>query len=325
MVEDSGSVTTLADLGNANSEREYRILVSIANPATCETLIRTGRALAAAHDGELLALSVVVSDDPRSVDAGDPDAESRREVLDRALAVAEDGEDEIPVRGLLRAAESPATGIHETAEECDVDCLLLGWHGGRSSETDVIIGNVVDDVSERTDRDLLVVSERTDRDLLVERVGGGITPVDSILVPIAGGVHSSLAVSTARDLALAADATLTVGTVVGPGATPDERDSYAEMLEEATADVDDVPVEARLLDGESIAETIVVESRNYDLTVMGATGTGSLEDLLFDSVTAKVARGASGHFIIARRSGGGSAGSGVRRLLSGLFDGSTRR
>ncbi|HKL28815.1 MAG TPA: universal stress protein [Natrialbaceae archaeon] len=314
MVEDSGSVTTLADLGNANSEREYRILVSIANPATCETLIRTGRALAAAHDGELLALSVVVSDDPRSVDAGDPDAESRREVLDRALAVAEDGEDEIPVRGLLRAAESPATGIHETAEECDVDCLLLGWHGGRSSETDVIIGNVVDDVS-----------ERTDRDLLVERVGGGITPVDSILVPIAGGVHSSLAVSTARDLALAADATLTVGTVVGPGATPDERDSYAEMLEEATADVDDVPVEARLLDGESIAETIVVESRNYDLTVMGATGTGSLEDLLFDSVTAKVARGASGHFIIARRSGGGSAGSGVRRLLSGLFDGSTRR
>ena len=313
MVEDSGSVTTLAALENADSEREYRILVSVANPATCEKLIRTGRALAAAHDGELLALSVVVSDDPRNVDADDPDAESRREVLERALAVAEDGEDDVPTSGVLRAAESPAAGIHETAEEYDVDCLLLGWHGGRSSETDVVIGNVVDDVS-----------GRTDRDLLVERVGGGITPVDSILVPIAGGVHSSLAVSTARDLALAADAELTVGTVVGPGATPDERDSYAEMLEEATVDVEDVPVETRLLEGESIAETIVVESRDYDLTVMGATGTGSLEELLFDSVTAKVARGASGHFIIARRSGGGSAGSRVRQLLFRLFEGGTR-
>lgn len=292
MVEDSGPVTTLADLGSAGSERDYRVLVSIANPATCEKLVRTGQALAAAHDGQLLALSVVVSDDPRSVDAGDPDAESRRAVLDRALAVAEGGEGDVPTRGLLRAAESPAAGIHETAEASDVDCLLLGWHGGRSSDADVVIGSVVDDVS-----------ERTDRDLLVERVGDGIRPVDSVLVPIAGSVHSSLAVSTARDLALAADAELTVGTVVGPGATADERDSYAEMLEEATADVEDVPVETRLLEGESIAETIVVESRDYDLTVMGATGTGSLEDLLFDSVTAKVARGASGHFIIARRSG----------------------
>jgi nucleotide-binding universal stress UspA family protein len=313
MPEDSGSVTTLADRGDDDDEREYRVLVSLANPATCEELVRTGQALAAAHDGELLALSVVVTDDPQGVEEGDPDVETRQEVLDRALAVAGDGE-EVPTRGLLRAAESPAAGIHDTAEEYDVDCLLLGWHGGRSSETDVVIGNVVDDVS-----------ERTDRDLLVERVGDGITPVDSILVPIAGGVHSDLAVSTARDLALAADAELTVATVVGPGATADERHAYADMLEEATVGVDDVPVETRVLEGESIAETIVVESRDYDLTVMGATGTGSLEDLLFDSVTAKVARGASGHFIIARRSGGGSAGSRVRRLLSGLFDGSARR
>ncbi|MFW5896010.1 MAG: universal stress protein [archaeon] len=306
MAEGSGSVRTLVDLGDADSEREYRVLASVANPATCEELIRTGRALAAAHEGELLALSVVVSDDPRRVDASDPTVESRRDVLDRALAVAEDGEGDVPVRGLLRVAESPAAGIVDTAAECGADLLLLGWHGGRSSEADVIIGSVVDEVS-----------ANTDRDLLVERIGDGIGPVDSILVPIAGSVHSGLAVSTARDLALAADAEVTVGTVVGPNATPEERDSFVEMLEEATADVEAVPIETRLLEGESIAETVVVESRNFDLTVMGATGTGSLEDLLFDSVTAKVARGASGQFIIARRSSGRSRFERLQRWLSG--------
>lgn len=314
MDADSGPVRTLTEAGGGAEQSDFRILVSVANPDTCEKLIRTGSALAAAHGGELLALSVAVTDAPRAIDPGDPEIDSRRAVLDRAMAVAEGDENGVPTRGVLRAAASPAAGILDTIEAYDVDCVLLGWHGGRSSEAEVVIGNVVDEVS-----------ANTNRDLLVERVRGGIGPVDSVLVPIAGGVHSDLAVSTARDLALATDATITVGTVVGPGATPDERDSYAEMLEEVTADVDDVPVETRLLEGESIAETLVVESEDYDLTVMGATGTGSLEDLLFDSVTATVARGASGQFIIARRSGGGSAGSRVRRLLSRLFDGNARR
>ncbi|MFT4890370.1 MAG: nucleotide-binding universal stress UspA family protein [Halobacteriales archaeon] len=309
MDADPGPVRTLADAGGAADRSDFRILVSVANPATCEKLIRTGSALAAANDGELLALSVAVTDAPGAIDSSDPEVESRQAVVDRAMAVAKDDENDVPTRGLVRAAESPAAGILDTSEAYDVDCVLLGWHGGRSSEAEVVIGNVVDEVS-----------ANTRRDLLVERVRGGIKPVDSVLVPIAGGIHSSLAVSTARDLALATDATITVATVVGPGATPGERDSYVEMLEEATADVDDLPVETRLLEGESIAETLVVESRDYDLTVMGATGTGSLEELLFDSVTAKVARGASGHFLIARRSDG-SSGSRARRLLSKLFEG----
>lgn len=299
---------TIVDAGGQASERAYRILVAVANPATCEELIRTGSALAAAHDGELLVLSVVVTDDPGGVDEADPPAASQRDVLDRAMAVAEDDGNEVPARGLLRSAISPAAGILETAREFDVDSLLLGWHGGRSSVADAVIGNVVDEVS-----------AKTDCDVLVERVGDGVTPIDSILVPIAGGIHSDLAVSTARDIARTTNAELTVGTVVGPGATDAERDSYAAMLEDATADVTDVPVETRLLEGESIADTIVVESREYDLTVVGATGKGSLEELLFDSVTAQVARRAAGRILIARRASGRSRVGRLRRWLSGLL------
>ena len=108
MVEDSGPVRTLVDVGGDAGDREYRILVSVANPETCEELIRTGTALAAAHDGELLVTSVVVTDDPSSIDEADPQAESRRDVLDRALAVADDVGNGVPTRRLLRAAESPA-------------------------------------------------------------------------------------------------------------------------------------------------------------------------------------------------------------------------
>lgn len=91
------------------------------------------------------------------------------------------------------------------------------------------------------------------------------------------------------------------------------------MLEDATADVTDVPVETRLLEGESIADTIVVESGEHELTVMGATGKGSLEELLFDSVTAQVARQASGSIVIARRSGGSSRILQLRRWLAKLW------
>ncbi|MFB6136141.1 MAG: universal stress protein [Halobacteriaceae archaeon] len=232
-------------------------------------------------------MSVVTVPQQTPLSEGRNFVDEEREVVDRAMDVAEDAE--VPVSGTVRVGHDVAQAILNTVEQHDADLVLMGWRG-RGRRRDYVLGSNVD----------RVVQEAS-CDVLVERIGPGTDGVESILLPTAGGPHAELAAEIARAIARPNEARIDVAHVVGPD---DDRDR-AEGFLDSTADViEDVPnVERRLLedDGDGVVDTIVAETGDYDITIVGATREGLLQQFVFGAIPEEVGRRAECTVIMTKR------------------------
>ncbi|MFB6135075.1 MAG: amino acid permease [Halanaeroarchaeum sp.] len=288
---------------SATEHRDYQLLVPIANPDHVEQLMRTARDIAADKDGEILVLSVVDLPEQTPLSAGEDAADARGEILERAMDVEVGGGDStVPVHGVVRIGHHVDEAILHTITQHDSDAVLMGWHGRPTRRRDVVLGSVVD-----------TVVREASCDVLVERLGNEETP-ESILVPTAGGPHAEYAAEIARAIAHTTGASVTAMRVVDPGADEQERAGGREALDETAAILGDVPSDTRLVEGDDVAGTIVEESAEYDLTVIGSTREGLLQQFVFGTVPEQVGRNVSGTVIMAKRNLGIS--SHLRRLFS---------
>lgn len=228
-VEEREEEAPTVALDREPSDRDYQLLVPIANPENVDQLMRTALDIAADRDGEVLVMSVVTLPEQTPLSEG---------------------------------------------------------------RAEVVLGSTVD----------TVVTE-ADCDVLVERVGPQATGVtDSILVPTAGGPHATLAAEVARAISNTTGATIDVVHVVAPDADEAEREAAREKLantSEVLAGSDGV--DERLLEGTDVVERIVAESGDYDLTVIGATREGLLQQFVFGTVPEAVGRGADSTVIMTKK------------------------
>jgi amino acid transporter len=307
-VEDREEEAPTVALEREPSDRDYQLLVPIANPENVDQLMRTALDIAADKNGEILVMSVVTLPEQTPLSEGRADVGARREVVEQAMAVEEPGTEDIPVSGTVRIAHHVDRAILHTVEQYDSDAVLLGWSRERTGRAEVVLGSTVD-----------TVATEAPCDVLVERVGPDATGVsESILLPTAGGPHAELAAEVARAISHTTGASVDLVHVVDPDATESERRTAEEQLAhtgEVLADVDGV--DQRLLDGASVVETIVEASGDYDLTIIGATREGLLQQLVFGSVPEAVGRRADSTVIMTKRQL--AVTSTVRRLL-GLAD-----
>ncbi|MFB6153112.1 MAG: amino acid permease [Halodesulfurarchaeum sp.] len=288
---------------SAAENRDYQLLVPIANPDHTEQLMRTARDIAADKDGEILVLSVVDLPEQTPLSAGQTEAEDRQEILKQAMSIEVGGGDaDVPVHGVVRIGHHVEEAILHTITQHDSDAVLMGWRGRPARRRDVVLGSIVD----------TVVREAT-CDVLVERLGTEGAP-ESILVPTASGPHSRYAAEVARAIAHTTDASITALRVVSPDADEQTRTAARETLEEMDAMLEEIPSETRLVEGRDVAGSIVDESSTHDLTVIGATREGLVQKLVFGTIPEKVGRNVSGTVIMAKRNLGIT--SYLRRLVS---------
>ncbi|GAA0306293.1 universal stress protein [Halarchaeum salinum] len=274
------------------AERDYRIVVPVANPAHTEQLVGTADDIATARDGEVIVMSAVVLPDQTPLSEGRQFVDEKRAVLDNAMAIAEDAD--VPVSGVVRIAHDPADAILNTLEQHDADAVLMGWSGTANRQRDVVFGSTVDDVA-----------EQAPCDVLVEETTGFREDIDEILLPAAGGANAALSADVASAVAHTDDATVRVVHVVAPDADEAARREGDARLE-AALDLlgDGVTTEAALLEGDDVADTIVAATAEADLTVLGATREGAVEQFLFGSIPETVARRAESPVIVTKRSEG---------------------
>ena len=271
------------------ADRDYQILVPIANPDNAEQLVRTARDIAADRGGEILVLSVVALPEQTPLSEGREQAAERRDVLERAMAVEAGGGDaDIPVNGIVRVGHHVDQAILHTITQHDSDAVLMGWRGGKPRRRDVVVGTTLDHVV-----------READCDVLVERIGGD-GDLETILLPTAGGPHARYAAEVARAIAHTTGATITVVQVV----PPDDRKGHelaAVSLDETGRLLDGVDYDTRLVENEDVADAIVDASADHDLTIIGATREGVLQQLVFGAIPETVGREAEGRVIMAKR------------------------
>jgi amino acid transporter/nucleotide-binding universal stress UspA family protein len=278
------------------ADRDYQILVPIANPEHAEQLVRTARDIAADEGGEVLVCSVVALPEQTPLSEGREQAAERREILDRAMAVEAGGGDaEIPINGIVRVGHHVDEAILHTITQHGSDAVLMGWRGKSPRRRDVVVGSTVD-----------TVVRQADCDVLVERIGTGPGggeaggDSDSILLPTAGGPHARYAAEVARAIAHTTGATVTVLQVVDPD------DAKGHELAQVSLDetgrlLDGVDVETQLVDAEDVADAIVAASADHDLTIIGATREGILQQLVFGAIPETVGREANGRVLMTKR------------------------
>lgn len=272
------------------SERESQIVVPVANPENAVQLMRTAVDIARDNDAEILVMSVVTVPQQTPVSEGRKFVSEEREVLDEAMMVAE--ESDVPVSGTIKIGHSVSKAILNTVNQYDSDMVLMGWKGQRKTQRrDIVLGSTVDEVV--TDASC---------DVLVERIGPQSNGVESVLVPMAGGPHAEFAAEIARAISRPTGATVEIVHVVAPDASETEWTEAKEMVEAARALFEETDaVETRILKNNDVVEGIVDYSGDHDVTVIGATREGLLQQFVFGAIPETVGRRAQNTVIMAKR------------------------
>lgn len=274
----------------------YRLVVALANPEHVDQLMRTAIDLARAHDGRLEVVSVIhkhatspfrlfEEEQIRQEFAGETSA-----VLERAVAVAEDAN--VPIGEHLRVGRDIADVILSVVGEVGADAVLLGWQG-RSRASDMVLGTTVDPVV-----------RKAPCDVYVERVGPTAEDVERILLPTDGGPHIAAATDLAGAIARANDASVTVRSYRPADADDAAREDAHTCIEEATAQLQPIPVEGALREAENVSAAILEDGRTHDLIVLGATRERRFQQRVVGSVATVVAEKANIPIVISRRDTG---------------------
>jgi APA family basic amino acid/polyamine antiporter len=283
--------TAVAEHNPSGHNREYQIVVPIADPTHAEQLMNTATDIARDHNGEVLVLSVVSLPEQTPLSEGQQYTDERRDVLNRAMATADGGEESVPVSGTIRISHQVDRAILNTIEQYDSDAVLLGWGGWRSRRREIVFGSIVDTIV--TDAACDVLIERIDPETA--------RTVDSILLPTAGGPHAALASEVGSAIARTTDAQIEVLRIVAPDASDEERAAAEETIEDALSALENDNAEGTVIKADDIVEAITDRSADHDLTVIGATREGVLQRIVFGAIPEKVGEGAESTVILTRR------------------------
>ncbi|QSG01361.1 universal stress protein [Natranaeroarchaeum sulfidigenes] len=274
----------------ATDTADGTLLVPVSNPETVERLIDTAVDIARGRSLRILALHVVEVPAQVPLSEGhqlvEEDGEERRVLADaRERVEAAD----VPVETTLRYARDVATGIVGAVGEHDADGLLLGWHG-RPRRRDIILGSFID----------RVLAE-ADCDVFVKRIRRPARHVDSILVPVADGPHSDLAVDLAGALATEHDASVRLVHVVASDADDAAVENANALLKESAGTLPEgLDIETDVLQHDHVPGAINDETTYHDLTILGATRDPFLRRKLVGSVAEGVGRSAASAVMLVR-------------------------
>ncbi len=136
-------------------------------------------------------------------------------------------------------------------------------------------------------------------DVLTVDGRGQAETIASVLVAVAGGQHSQLAIEAAHALAAANDAAVDLFHVIESDAHANQKRGH-RILEEAEASIGGYELaDTWLYEAQDTAEAIIEQSAYYDLTVMGAPTIGPLERFVFGSTSKNVQREAASPVVVA--------------------------
>jgi amino acid transporter/nucleotide-binding universal stress UspA family protein len=271
--------------------RGYSVMVPVRNHSQARLLGILGSAIACDVNGEILALHVIRLPTQLSL------AEGRRYLAEgRALmetVIAEARKREVPVHTLLRVGRNVSQVIQMTVRERGVNLMLLGWPGYTYADG-VALGGLIDLVGTNPPCDLAVVRFRQRE--IPER----------ILIATNGGPHARLALKLARSQAHCFErehdrrATITLFTVVSPDKGEVGLARGREMLQDLAREAK-LDAKITVTPHTDPFQAIMSEAEHHNLVMVNAPREGLLEQRLFGSIPARLARECPKTVIMVKR------------------------
>lgn len=259
------------------STSQGALLVPIANPDTADQLVSTAVDIATDTGRALELLTVITVPEQVPLSEGGRLVDNEQEILSYATEIVDDQTIEVTSR--IRFARSIASGILSVVNERDIEIVLMGWRG-RPRRRDIILGSHLDQVLRKASCDVLV--KRMDKDE---------QGLQRILLPIAGGPNTELAARVTGSLARVHDAEIHVIVINAPNETATIRNEKESILSSVISGFTGVPtITQEIIESDSVSETIVRQSKDVDLVVLGATSEDLYRRSIIGSLPEQVGR-----------------------------------
>ncbi|MBE9237396.1 chloride channel protein [Anabaena aphanizomenioides LEGE 00250] len=269
-----------------------RLLVTLANPDTAETLLQMAATIARDRHYELECLQIILVSRNSSPSETEVRTTRSRRLLRHAEALAK--KLHIPIHTQIRVAHDVGQAILETIKERHIDLMFMGWKGNTSTPGR-IFGTVVDTIIRQATCDVVVV-----------KLGNYSEPphFNRWLVPMAGGPNAPIAIKLLPAL-------VTLGNEPEIRLTqvfkPSELKPNLQFLEEYTrqlirhrnlhSNVFATPIEA-----DSVTEGVInlVKKEDFDVVVLGASREGLLQQAIHGNIPENIASGVDSTVILVR-------------------------
>ncbi len=269
-----------------------RNVVVLSDGADDQRVISFAAALADAHGGTLVLVNAAIRSSGTPLGLAERVLDERREVAQNSLRTVVDSSVEIQTHAVARVGRTVPAIARDVCEEFSAGVVVVD-----ESESLLPI-SFGPSISTRVGR-----SVNCD----VISVGGthASRDVSSILVPVAGGSHSGLAVDMARCLAEKHGAWVELLHIVSKSG--DERaradaEEYVTAAGERLGEFEEV--DEWILEADDTAEAIIDQSQYYDVTVLGAPQKHRLREFVFGSTTEDVRSSAYGTVVSVERLNG---------------------
>ena len=268
---------------------DYSVLLPVSDLHQAQILGRLGSILAKEHDGEVLALHVVKVPRQLQLNDGRLFLRERRPYIDKVIEQSRVLD--VPVHSMIRLGRSISDAILKTVQENKSDVALFGWPGSTGSR-DQMFGSVIDRIASNPPTDIAILRHRPYEEL------------QSILVPVAGGPNSRLAVSLA--IALARNTPESTKVVLlhislsrtnPKGAEARAQNAFRRATEGRRYEL----IEKRILISDSPAAGILEVSEDCDMIVIGATKERLFRNILVGNVSEQIADRAHCPVLIVKR------------------------
>lgn len=286
-----GPVNSQDDGGTDEGEP---ILVPVVNDESATQAFTYAVALANATGRELVFLDSAPNRPP-----GDgPETDGKRPAAERAARARNLSNGSVSATGITHDENSVAAAVENAVASVGARTVVV-----EDAPTDGVLSGLRPSTGER-------IASGIDADVVRTNGRGSLDGVRSILVPVAGGPHSGLAVDAARALAAATGAWIDLLHVVSADSSETDRDAGRTVLTEASERLssfdraDTWSLEAE--PGTDVADILVRQARYYDAVVMGAPRKGRLRRFVSGSTTESVSEDAQVPVVVVSDSTGRS-------------------
>ncbi|WP_016952810.1 chloride channel protein [Anabaena sp. PCC 7108] len=269
-----------------------RLLVTVANPDTAETLLKMAATIARDRHYELECLQIILVSRHSSPSATRVRTAKSRRLLRHAENLAKKWD--IPIHTQIRVAHDVAQAVLETIKERHIDLIFMGWKGNTSTPGR-IFGTVVDTIIRQATCDVVLVKL------------GNIADANHFnrwLVPMAGGPNAPIAIKLLPALVtLGNEPEIRLMQIFKPS----ELQPDMTVLEASTHQLMrhrnlHSTVTATSVQADDVAEEVInlVKTEGYDVVVLGASREGLLQQAIQGNIPETIASGVDITVVLVR-------------------------
>ncbi len=270
----------------ASEQRNYSVLIPVADPRSGGPLLRIAEMLvgATSEEGRIVALHLRRADDREEFRSGlaEPLADPLRPLLDHA------NKNHVKVEPISFVTRDVPHDIARVAKDTGVDLVLTGFHRPVFGKT--ILGGTVHRILQETPADAAVFVDR------------GFLGAQRVLIPYLGSEHDRFALELGGRLAREAKAEITALHIVAPQRVTGDSLHASTVIDRVFNDpTQPVPVHVRVVESQYPVDAVLEASHDFDLIVIGVSGEWGLASHLFGWRSERIAEACSTSMLIVRK------------------------